>query len=180
MFVLAENGLGKFCGSAYRRGMAPPVGFDRPALAGACGLLASSSPRTWRLPPPSTCLTVFVPFQLLANHNPPFLSQMVMAIESAVPGSPRSATSTRRVALPSMVLGASGSVMSWMLALPLKVDVPPALVCWKAVGVRELPLTWYTRPPLRTIVLRLLRESVSLPWCLTLNPKLFLVPAPPA
>ena len=66
---------------------------------------------------------VFVPVQLLANQRPPDLFQTVMAMVSEVPGSPASVITTWSVAFPSIETGASGLVMSWMLAFPLNVPV---------------------------------------------------------
>src|SRR5437660_513082 len=113
------------------------VGFARRAATGADEDLL---PRTWILPALSTCLTVFEPFTLLANHSAPLLFHTLMASESAVPGSPRSATDTWRVALGSTKIGASGSVMSTTLPLPLKDAVPPPVVILTESELKALPL----------------------------------------
>src|SRR6266849_7235538 len=100
--------------------------------------------------------------------------------------------------LPVTETGSSGLVMSVMLALPLNCalhhevevapvqpatqapDVPLGIHWYTARDVMEFPLIWYTRPPLRTMLL-------MLPWglpppCLywTLKPKLLCVPRSPA
>src|SRR5712692_9042460 len=94
---------------------------------------------------------------------------------------------------PARERGSSGLVMSWMLALPLNwalhgevavAPVQPAAqepdINWyTASEVMEFPLIWYTRPPLRTMVLMLPCSVVPcLYW--TLKPKLFFVPGSPA
>ena len=71
----------------------------------------------------STCSIVFVPAQLLENQTPPSLFQSVMPMDSVEPGSPSSVIVTWSDTLPSTEMWLSGSVMSRMFALPLKVAV---------------------------------------------------------
>jgi hypothetical protein len=92
------------------------------------------------LPPLNVCCTVFEPSQPLANHSPPDLFHRVIPIASLVPGSPLSVNVSCKQALPSTGIVFTGSVMSWMLALPLNVAVPLALL--SASDVIELLFTW--------------------------------------
>src|SRR5438093_13198914 len=77
---------------------------------------------TSRLPPPSGCSTVAggLPTQLVENQIPPDPFQSVMPMVSLPPGVPLSVILNCKAPLfPATVDGASGLVMSWMLALPL-------------------------------------------------------------
>src|SRR5262245_62066178 len=110
-----------------------------------------------RLPPASSCSTVLVPSQLLENHRPPFLSQSVTATVSFAPGSPLSVRVIWSDAPPSIEMGASGLVMSWMLALPVNVPrhgVVVGQIELDCVPIDEIALLliWYTRPPLRMMM----------------------------
>src|SRR5215831_5170025 len=74
---------------------------------------------------------------------------------------------TWSAAFPSIEIVFKGSVMSVMVALPLKVALHGAvklLVAGHGLGltareVIELPLIWYTRPLLRTIVFQISPET---------------------
>src|SRR5213594_1310428 len=90
---------------------------------------------TSRLPPPSTCsaLAGGLPTQLVENQIPPDPFQSVMPMVSLLPGEPLSVilNCNELPPPPGTETGASGLVMSWMLALPLncalqgEVDVAP-------------------------------------------------------
>src|SRR3954469_5076862 len=98
-----------------------------------------------------------------------------MPMVSDEPGSPLSVITTWRAAPPSMETGASGFVMSWMLAFPLNVALAggsPLAGTWVAKDVIALPLIWYACPLLRTIVLMLPCRFVPDLLYLTLKPKL--------
>src|SRR5712692_3564996 len=100
--------------------------------------------------------------------------------------------------LPVTETGSSGLVMSVMLALPLNCalhhevevapvqpatqapDVPLGIHWYTARDVMEFPWIWYTRPPLRTMLLMLPCRFDPLLLYLTLKPKLFFVPGSPA
>src|SRR5437899_9333230 len=88
----------------------------------ARGIKGSASAQcTSTLPPPSTCSTVAggVPTQLVENQIPPDPFQSVMPMVSVLPGEPLSVMLNCKALLPETENGASGLVMSWMLALPL-------------------------------------------------------------
>src|SRR5206468_163961 len=89
----------------------------------ARGIKGSASAQcTSTLPPPSTCSTVAggLPTQLVENQIPPDPFQSVMPMVSLPPGVPLSVILNCKAPLfPATVDGASGLVMSWMLALPL-------------------------------------------------------------
>src|SRR5262249_61564445 len=96
------------------------------------------------LPPAKPGWGVWWPPQGLATHSPPFLFQTVMPMVSG--GEPArgllSVIVTCSVALPSTDTGASGLVMSWMLALPVKVAAAGDVVVagWIASELITLPL----------------------------------------
>src|SRR5262245_52325531 len=117
---------------------APPAGAGPPETSRLAGRIS-------RLPPAKSCSVVCVPSQWLENHSPPFLFQTAMPMVSG--GEPvrglLSVIVTCRVALPSTDTGASGLVMSWRLALPVKVAVAGVVVVagWIASELITFPLT---------------------------------------